>query len=289
VSTSDPPAPAASVVVPTRDRPADLRRLLAALARQRTGRSFEVIVVDDGSEPAIDPSVLGELRAGRLVRRLGNGPAAARNAGAAVARGEYLLFTDDDTEPAPTWVEAACDFLDSHRDDPGVEGPVASPPFDPLYEQSLENDSPGAYWTCNVAYRRAVFEQLGGFLEDFPDPHCEDLDLAFRVSRTGAIGFARLMQVTHFPRPLPLRGWIRRARLTRSEVLLFERHRERFGRSARVPARLFPIVSAAYLWARQLRLQGPRLLRSPRRIARFALVASVYMGAVTLSAVVPRR
>jgi GT2 family glycosyltransferase len=274
--------------VPTRDRPIDLERLLRALARQRTERSFEVIVVDDGSEPPVDSASRDGLPATRLLRRDGGGPAAARNAGAAAARGTYVLFTDDDTEPAPTWVEAACEFLERHPDHVAVEGPVGSPPFDPLYEHSLENDAPGAYFTCNIAYRRRVLERLGGFLEDFPDPHCEDLDLAFRATRLGAIGFAPGMAITHFPRPLPLRAWIGRARLTRSEALLFERHRERFGHSARAPARLFPVLSALYSWAGRLRVEAPRLLRSPRRLVRFAVVAIVHIGAVVVTTVMPR-
>jgi hypothetical protein len=40
---------------------------------------------------------------------------------------------------------------------------------------------------------------------------CEDLDLAYRALRIGPIGFAPAMQMTHFPRPLPLKGWIARA------------------------------------------------------------------------------
>jgi GT2 family glycosyltransferase len=164
---------------------------------------------------------------------------------------------------------------------------VNSPPFDPLYEHSLENRAPGAYWTCNIAYRRGIFARLGGFLEDFPAPHCEDLDLAYRASRLGPIGFAAGMATTHFPRPVSLRGWVARARLTRSEALLFRRHSERFGRSARLPPRVFPIVGALYHWARQLRTEAPALLRSPRRLARFAAVAGVYIGTVVVTSVAP--
>lgn len=274
----------ATVVVPTRDRPADLARLMRTLAEQRTQGSFEVVLVDDGSEPpvareAFDPEL--ELR---VLRRGGGGPAAARNAGAAAARGGYLLFTDDDTELAPTWVEAACEFLDGNAAHVGVEGPVGSPPFDPLYEHSLENDAPGAYWTCNIAYRREVFERLGGFLENFPDPHCEDLDLAYRAEALGPIGFAQGMSVLHHPRPLPLRRWIGRARLTGSEAVLFARHRHRFGRSARMPARLFPVASALHNWGTQLRAQAPQLVRSPRRLARFFTVAALYIGTVLVTA-----
>lgn len=276
-----------TVVVPTRDRPVDLERALHALLGQRTERAFEVLVVDDGSRPPLDSTRLGVLAHVRVLRRPGGGPAAARNAGAAAARGRFLLFTDDDTEAAPSWVDSACEFLERHPEAVGVEGPVRSPPFDPLYEHSLENHAPGAYWTCNIAYRRHVFEQLGGFLEDFPAAHCEDLDLAYRACRLGPIGFAFGMETTHFPRPLPLRGWIGRARLTRSEALLFRRHPERFGHSARMPARLFPIVSALYSWTGQFRAQRPRLLRSPRRLARFAVVASLYIGTVIVTALAP--
>jgi len=279
----------ATVVVPTRDRPGDLARLLRALAAQETGCDFEVVVVDDGSEPPVSVSDFdGELSL-RVVRRGGGGPAAARNAGAAEGRGSYLLFTDDDTEVAPTWVKSACDFLDAHPDHVGVEGPVTSPPFDPLYEHSLENDEPGAYWTCNIAYRRETFRALHGFLETFPDPHCEDLDLAFRADALGPIGFVPSMSVLHHPRPLPLRRWIGRARLTGSEAVLFARHRERYGRSARLPARLFPVASALHNWGTQLRAQAPALVRSPRRLARFLLVAAVYIGTVVITAARPRR
>jgi GT2 family glycosyltransferase len=274
----------ATVVLPTRDRPADLARVMRTLASQRPGTGFEVVVVDDGSEPPVARESFDAALDVRVVRRAGGGPAAARNAGAAAARGGYLLFTDDDTELAPTWVEAACDFLDAHDTHVGVEGPVSSPPFDPLYEHSLENDRPGAFWTCNIAYRRSVFEQLGGFLENFPDPHCEDLDLAYRAEALGPIGFAPSMSIVHHPRQLPLSRWIGRARLTGSEAVLFARHRERFGRSARLPARLFPVASALHNWGTQLRVQGPELVRSPRRLVRFVTVAALYIGTVVLTA-----
>jgi len=180
----------ASVVIPTRDRPADLARVLASLAAQRTDRPFEVIVVDDGSEPPIDPALLDGLERARIVRGLGRGPAIARNAGIAAAVSDTVLLTDDDTELAPEWVEAASAFLEANPESVGVEGPVSSPAWDPLYEHSLENDQPGAYWTCNIAYRRATLTTLGGFLEDFPTPHCEDLDLAYRALALGPIGFS---------------------------------------------------------------------------------------------------
>ena len=92
--------PRATVVIATRDRPDSLRRTLAALARQDTAHSWELVVVDDGSEPPVDEALLAALPGARILRSGGVGPARARNAGLAAARGEHVLFTDDDTGPA---------------------------------------------------------------------------------------------------------------------------------------------------------------------------------------------
>ena len=90
-----------SVVVPTCDRPAALRRCLAALARQDAEADLDVVVVDDGT--AAGGSV--EAPGARVVRAGGRGPAAARNLGARAARGRVICFTDDDCAPAPGWAQ----------------------------------------------------------------------------------------------------------------------------------------------------------------------------------------
>jgi glycosyltransferase involved in cell wall biosynthesis len=267
-------------VVATRDRPDDLRRLLASLARQRTGRAFEVVVVDDGSEP---PVALDGARPNvRVVRGPAAGPARARNRGVAASAGEVVLFTDDDVEPGPGWVEAACGFLERHPACLGVEGATATAPYDYLRAHSVESTRPGAYLTANVAYRRGALDAVGGFFEDWPRPACEDRDLAFRVLDLGPIGFEPAMRVLHHPRPLSLRGFARRALLLESDIVCFRRHRRRFGREAYIPARLFPLFHVGLAWWSRLRADRARLARSPGRAARFAaafaLQAAVAVG-----------
>ena len=136
---------------------------------------------------------------------------------------------------------------------------MRSPEYDPLYAHSLVNDGPGAYWTCNIGFRRSVLDDIGGFSNDYPYPHCEDLDMAYRALRRGSIGFAPAMAILHHPKPLSARQWMLRGLMTVSEIVLFDRFRERFGRAARLPARLFPLASAAGVWrtmAREAR-RGP--------------------------------
>jgi glycosyltransferase involved in cell wall biosynthesis len=253
-------SPIVTVIIPSRDRPGELRRCLEALGRQDADVPFEIVVVDDGSMP---PVAVAEAR---VVRTSGQGPAAARNAGAAAAMGAILAFTDDDTIPAPGWVRTIVSHLKAHPEHVGVQGPVTSPPFDPLTEHSIDVSVPGHFLTCNVAYRHDVFAAAQGFHEGFPHPHCEDLDLGFRLTRDGEIGFAPEMAVVHPPRRVPMTAQIRRGRLLGSELLLRERHPDLYTDYAWLPARLRPIAGLLRGRGRLLRSEWSAGRRSPGRL-----------------------
>ncbi|MEU0051244.1 glycosyltransferase [Streptomyces sp. NPDC006309] len=108
--------------MPTRDRTTRLLLTLTALAHQTMDRErFEIILVDDadaGEAPgrgAVE-QVLSAGPAGLPIRRAatgGRGAACARNSGARLARGEVLLFLDDDTLATPGLLEA---HLAAHED-----------------------------------------------------------------------------------------------------------------------------------------------------------------------------
>jgi GT2 family glycosyltransferase len=94
--------PLVSVVVPTRERPAHLRRTLAALFRLDYPRDrYEVIVVADGDNSTEAIAAGFDVR---VLTQASRGQAAARNRAAEAARGELLAFTDDDCTPAPDWL-----------------------------------------------------------------------------------------------------------------------------------------------------------------------------------------
>src|SRR5262249_16613605 len=102
-----PQPPTFTIVVPTYDRPTQLAACLGALERLEYPRDrFDVIVVDDGSPTSLRNVVepFPERLRVELLRQANSGPAAARNAGAARARNEFLAFTDDDCTPAPDWL-----------------------------------------------------------------------------------------------------------------------------------------------------------------------------------------
>jgi mycofactocin system glycosyltransferase len=105
-----------TVVIPVRDRPAELDRCLIAL-----GAQVPVIVVDDGSRDAAAVADVARRHGARLVSRPRcGGPAAARNSALSLVETELIAFLDSDCIPEPGWLQA----LAGHFDDPQV-GAVA--------------------------------------------------------------------------------------------------------------------------------------------------------------------
>ena len=162
-----------SVVVPTRDRPDRLRRLLAALREQTLGKDrFEVIVVADGAgEPTLsvlaDEQARGELAVAIVARMVAGGPGAAHNSGWRLARAPLIAFTDDDCIPTPGWLAAA---LALGRPGALIQGKTEPDPSElgdaGLLSRTVSVERAGPqYETCNIFYPRAALESLGGFDE----------------------------------------------------------------------------------------------------------------------------
>lgn len=108
-----------SIVVATRDRP---QRLRACLDLLRDQGADELLVVDDGSRDEAAVAAAARTAGARLVRQPPSGVATARNTGVAHARGDLLLFTDDDCVPSSDWATALAQRLRSGAD--VVAGPV---------------------------------------------------------------------------------------------------------------------------------------------------------------------
>lgn len=178
-----------SVIVPARDAAATLPATLAALqAQEGVAGDVEVLVVDDASADAT--ARLAADAGARVVTGPGRGPAAARNAGAAVARAPVVAFTDADCRPTPGWLRSALAALD---DADLVQGAVLPDPGTPLgpFDKSLSVPAErGLYESANLVVRRELFDRLGGF-ESWLRPRRgielgEDVWLGWRARRAGA-------------------------------------------------------------------------------------------------------
>jgi GT2 family glycosyltransferase len=215
--------PVASVVITTRDRPERLARQLASLSEQ-TGPEFEVIVVDDGSATPV------EAPGARVIRReVSGGPGAGRNTGWRAAQAPLVIFTDDDCEVAPGWLEA---YLAAAREHPGdfLQGRVLPLPeeeasFGP-FSHTIRIEAPTrGFETANIAYPRELLERLGGFEETDFTQSGEDTDLAWRAIESGAeaiwvpeaLAYHAVIQLG------PL-GVLRRAARWHEAPLVYKRH-----------------------------------------------------------------
>jgi glycosyltransferase involved in cell wall biosynthesis len=173
--------PRVSVIIPVRNSARTLARAIDSALDQRYAHEFEVIVVNDGSTDAT-PALI-QSYGDRIValHRPGRGVAAARNAGAHIARGPYLAFLDADDhwtqdklarvmpllQAAPEYVLAYHDAIETD-----LAGSVQRTSY---YNEDYRPPSLAELLTpqghaCHilpsaVIMRRSVFDQCGGFDE----------------------------------------------------------------------------------------------------------------------------
>jgi len=191
-----------SLIICTRNRAQQLTRCLDSVRRITSSIDWELIMVDNGSTDETSDVAYEFIRTASVTTRyvlepnpgLGNG----RNAGVAIAHGEILAFTDDDCYPAP-------DFLDRVRaafEDPSVgyitgrimlHDPADYPIT--INESIIPRTFPprsylhgGAVQGANMAFRRSVLHDIGGFDPLFGTGSLfstEDVDAASRASLVG--------------------------------------------------------------------------------------------------------
>jgi histidinol-phosphate phosphatase family protein len=190
------------IVVPTVGRDS-LRRLLDALGSgSLPGR---VLVVDDRPDRSrplpVPDGVPVEVVPGRAA-----GPAAARNLGWRRATAEWVAFVDDDVVPGPAWVEELASDLDGLGPEVAAsQGRVVVPlpegrrPTD--WERNVRGLETARWATADMAYRREVLVEVGGFDERFPRAYREDADLGLRVVGAGYRIVTGRRVVSHPARP----------------------------------------------------------------------------------------
>ena len=181
--------PIFSVVIPSRHRNDLLAKCLDCLkpgVQTLSADQYEVIVTDDGADSTAEQMIQERYPWVKWVAGPRKGPAANRNNGARLARGEWLVFTDDDCLPDSHWLAAFAESIVQHPDYSVFEGRVyVDRPRKSLAEKSPINETGGYLWSCNLAIRKSLFEGLTGFNERFPYAAMEDVELRLRLTQSG--------------------------------------------------------------------------------------------------------
>jgi GT2 family glycosyltransferase/uncharacterized membrane protein YvlD (DUF360 family) len=269
-----------SIVIPSHNRRSAVSRLLEALAAQHYPLDrLEVIVVADGCTDdtcAVLSRYRGPLPL-RVLQHPGGGPAAARNVGVAAAKGQWLLFLDDDVVPNPRLVRA---HVDAQRRSPGsvVVGPY--PParmggglldltvqswwrrtFEERVRAGHRHDFTSVL-TGNLSIPADLLDRLGGFDPRF-HAH-EDYELGMRVITAGVpVVYERDALAVHHHSSDIMAYIKRKADEGRADVMLLERYPDL---ATELP--LCAILRSSAWGHRVARAVAVRRLLPPRLLAR---------------------
>ncbi len=192
-----------SVVIPTYNRFARLKEVIAALERQTVRLdAFEVIVISDGSNDGTDAYLRSLTTRFALtpIFQTNSGAAAARNRGVASSRGDIILFVDDDVVPTPELIREHLRLHEAHAEDLVVLGPMLTPDGFAMLpwvrweqamlvkqyramEESQWVPTARQFYTGNSSAPREQIIAAGGFDERFS--RAEDIELGFRLADRG--------------------------------------------------------------------------------------------------------
>jgi GT2 family glycosyltransferase len=202
--------PLFSVIIPTYHRNDLLAKCLDCLApgvQTLPPEQYEVIITDDGFQTTAEELIRDRYPWAKWVAGSRQGPAANRNNGARYAKGEWLVFTDDDCLPDLQWLEAYGKAVVTEPSCLVFEGRTyVDRPRRSLAEISPTNESGGCLWSCNFAIQQQLFESISGFDERFPYAAMEDVDLSRRLKKTGySFSFVKTASVCHPWKPKG--GW----------------------------------------------------------------------------------
>ena len=235
--------PSISVVVCTYNGKRTIRACLEGL-RRVDYPNFEVIIVNDGSTDGTE--IIAKEYGFRVISIPNGGLSNARNIGMRAAKGEIVAYTDDGAVPDPQWLTyLAATFLST--DHVGVGGPNIPPPDDGPVAECVANSPGGPIHVlltdleaehipgCNMAFRKAALEAIGGFDHQFRIAG-DDVDLCWRLLKRGwTLGFSPAAMVWHHRRNSVKCYWKQQMNYGKAEGCLERKWPEKYNAAGHVP------------------------------------------------------
>lgn len=181
-----------SIVIPAYNAQNTIASALEGCLTQKYAHPYETILVDDGSTDSTGERV--KTYPVKYIFQENSGPAKARNTGWKAAIGEVICFTDSDCIPHFNWVSTLLDGFESN-DIAAVAGSYDIVNGESFLAQCIHQEikwrhahfkkTIRAFGSYNVAIRKDILEQTGGFNESYRISSGEDNDLSYKILKAG--------------------------------------------------------------------------------------------------------
>jgi len=216
-----------SIVVPAYNAEGIISDCISSLLAQ--DHPSQIIVVDDGSTDGTAAKVEGSEGV-MLIKQENKGPAAARNVGWKAATGDIIIFTDSDCIAPKDWVSRLTAELEEEDVVGGGIEPESRGTLAEEFEQARRDRLYGrtrrhvtALPSCNLAFKRKVLEDSGGFDEDYKRASAEDYELCSRIGLSGTkILYEPAISIIH-KHSTTVSGIFHRAYLHGTEIMRYRR------------------------------------------------------------------
>jgi GT2 family glycosyltransferase len=223
----------------------------------QTVKNYEVIILDDGSTDKTKKIIekFDDERIKFFINKENIGIEKSRNKCIKLSNkdSKYLFFTDGDCTVTKNWIEQGLIYLKEKEYD-CVEGLTyyVSEQYEPTFSDGTyirENKEPGRYMTCNIAYKKSVIENVGGFDEKYI--YLSDRDLALKVAKAGGqLSFNPEMIVYHQKITLKPRNLVLSGKRIRDRVLLYKKYKDKQNRIWRImyPKNLLQLIFPPFVF-----------------------------------------
>lgn len=211
--------PLVTIIIPTKNRPDSLQRLLQSI-HQQDYQNLEIVIIDDGSEPAVaipDSSI-------HIIRNEKScGQMFARNQGMEYAHGEFIIHFDDDTEIIDVNAVRRAVQLALKEPRAGAIGFMQlNPDREPSYMQPQKGEQlcyTGYFFGYAFLVRKQAFRDVGGFNEYF-QYYYDEIEFCLRLYNAGyVVIYDPSLRVIHYHDPRG-RDWKRIYRLTTRNAIM---------------------------------------------------------------------
>lgn len=191
-----------SVVIPTCNRNDLLSKCLELLdpKNQTITEAYEVIVTDDNKDLAAKNLIEEKYSWATWVEGPHKGPASNRNSGARFAKGEWIVFIDDDCLPKNNILNKYKNAIIENPDCGAFEGSIIPDDWNLMKDEMAEcpiNTDGNCFWSANICVQKKLFLEIKGFDELFLIAAQEDQDIFERLKKHTRIPFLKECVVVH--------------------------------------------------------------------------------------------